>query len=89
MAGVEILDQAEGIDVNKYRTTIKKPSTSLFQGEESMFQDKEAQMLDLLSKVQMFQIATEKVNSTLKQRSLEPVFKLKTEEEKKKELEKK
>ena len=61
-----------------------KNPTSLFKGNESIFEDKEAQVLELLSKVQMFQIATEKVNSTLKQRSLEPVFKLKTEEEKRK-----
>lgn len=38
--------------------------------------EKEARMLDLINKVQMFQIATNKVNQNLCSRKLDPVFNL-------------
>jgi len=38
--------------------------------------EKEARMLDLINKVQMFQIATNKVNQNLCGRKLDPVFNL-------------
>ena len=39
-------------------------------------QNKEMQMLDLINRVQMFQIASSKVNQNLLQRKKNPVFNL-------------
>ena len=39
-------------------------------------QDKEVQMLDLINRVQMFQIASSKINQNLMQRKKNPVFNL-------------
>ena len=38
--------------------------------------DKEAQMLELINRVQMFQIASSRVNQNLLQRKKQPVFNL-------------
>jgi len=44
--------------------------------EENEELDKEAKMLDLINKVQMFQIAGSKVNQMLMERKKDPVFNL-------------
>lgn len=41
---------------------------------------REARLLDMINKVQMFQIAGDKVNKSLQQRKLSPVFTLKINE---------
>lgn len=44
--------------------------------EQSMAIDKEKEMLDLINRVQMFQIASSKVNQNLLARKKNPVFNL-------------
>ena len=47
-----------------------------YQQTSQMQQEKETQMLDLINRVQMFQIASSKVNQNLMQRKKNPVFNL-------------
>ena len=44
--------------------------------QQTIEQDKEMQMLDLINRVQMFQIASSKINQNLLQRKKNPVFNL-------------
>ena len=49
---------------------------SVNQASQVVEQDKEMQMLDLINRVQMFQIASSRVNQNLLQRKKLPVFNL-------------
>ena len=49
---------------------------SINEADQVAEQDKEMQMLDLINRVQMFQIASSRVNQNLLQRKKAPVFNL-------------
>lgn len=67
---------------NSYGASVRRTSHSpdnqntILTVDETMVQDKETQMLDLINRVQMFQIASAKVNQNLMSRKKEPVFNL-------------
>jgi hypothetical protein len=73
--------------LKNYSTQISKPGApaNYYTDDPSRREllddmQREARLLDMINKVQMFQIAGDKVNKSLQQRKLSPVFTLKIHE---------